>query len=79
MEYILGFIVIALLVERYLSELHHTKRYDDLIRGILSKTSEEYAVSKVIQEDEEIKEEEDDLRPLHSLDDEEFMELINKN
>lgn len=77
MEYILGGVIVALLVERLVTQRTNAREREDLIRALLSKDVREYSDSKVVEQtpkDEEVKPPE--YQPVEDLDNDQFMNAI---
>jgi hypothetical protein len=76
MEYVLTIVILALLVERFISNRQVIKERNDLIRGVLSKDAIEFKASED-KPTEEYREEEPPYTPIEELSDDEFFKKIN--
>lgn len=80
-ELVLSGIIVALLVERYMTQKQHTQEIKRLIKAVLSKNVDEFTQSEVI---EHINEREpdpilpEDFVPASQLDDDEFRKFIEQ-
>lgn len=69
-------VIIALLVERYLSNRQVIKERDDLIRGILARDATEYKNTSIHTPVDDSPQE-PDFTPIEELSDDEFFNKIN--
>lgn len=77
MEYILAFIVLSLLVDRYFSEKSRSKEREELIRAVIAKNHTEYTTPMVEATEDDIKEKKEPFYSIEEMDDKQFLESIN--
>lgn len=78
-EIILGVIIVALIVERYLFAKQSHKQQDHYMNALIAKNTNEYLAMREVEEKKEVPFKESDEVPLDQASDETFTKFIKEN